>query len=66
MWDSFPVWVIWVDVAAAVLGLAILGLVALSLYRKIKHFGKTIGGASSTISDLTAQLEVKTPVRPSE
>lgn len=50
-------WVIWVDVAAVVLGLAALTLVALNLYRRIKHATGTIKDANGRISELTAALE---------
>lgn len=54
-------WVIWVDIAAAVLGLAVTSLVALTLYRRIKQVGRTISEASATIGELTATLERISP-----
>jgi hypothetical protein len=50
------VWVIWVDVAAVVIGLGFLALVALKLYGKIKHFGGVIKQTNSQISALTDEL----------
>ena len=50
-------WVIWVDAAAAVLGLSVLSVVALRLYRRVKHVSATLAEASATIGELTAALD---------
>lgn len=50
-------WVIWVDVAAVVIGIAILAVIALRLWRRIKRVNATISEANATISELTSTLE---------
>ena len=54
-------WVIWIDVAAVVIGIGLLALVALRLYRQTKRVSKTIKDASRSIGELTDQLEVSRP-----
>ena len=57
-------WVLWVDVAAAAAGLALLALVALSLYRRIKHFTAVLKQANSTLTSLTDELETAQRQKP--
>lgn len=54
-------WVIWVDIAAAVIGVCVISLVAFKLYRRVKQVGRTISEASATIGELTATLERISP-----
>lgn len=49
---------IWVDIAAVIIGISLLALVALRLYRQTKRVSRTIKDANQTISELTADLEV--------
>ena len=50
-------WVIWVDVAAVVIGIGSLTTIGLRLYRRIKKVNATIGEANATIGELTSALE---------
>jgi len=55
--------VIWVaiDVTAAVLGLAVLALVALRLWRQVRDLGRQVRAAGDQIAAATAELDRVTP-----
>jgi hypothetical protein len=48
-------WIL-VDLAVAVLSIAVLGIVALSLYRHSRALTRTIGGSATTLAEATADL----------
>jgi hypothetical protein len=48
-------------VLAFVAGLVVLALLAVRLFRQVKSLGRTVGGASSRISDAAAALETIAP-----
>jgi hypothetical protein len=48
-------------VGIAVLGLAVLGVLAIRLWRQVREFGREVGAAGAKIATLTDELNRVTP-----
>ena len=55
-------WVL-LDVAIGLLSLVVLGLVLLTLYRRVRGLLRTVGDASRQVGELSAGLSVAPPPR---
>ena len=53
-------WVL-VDVAIGLLGLLVLGLVAFTLYKRVRVLLRAVGDASAQVGELSAGLSVTPP-----
>ncbi|MGZ6754741.1 MAG: hypothetical protein ACXVEJ_14875 [Nocardioides sp.] len=55
-------WVL-LDVALAVVALAVLGMVGLGLFRRGRTLARAVGASTAALGDLTAGLQVTPPER---
>jgi hypothetical protein len=50
---------IWVDLALALLALALLVVTCLTLYRRVRGLGRTLGAGSTRIADASVDLNAQ-------